>query len=493
MMQTSGVGTVTTADAAVAAVGLAPEVRRRIEILAEHVGRNGIEFEHTVRQKNASNTQFAFLAGGEGAEYYSQLLQMHQANRRAAATLACAAGPHTVAVAAGQAEVSDLAELVRRWREPQAPPLPQDADRQLGEIFSSLEAVASRDAIRNGRSWIESNVAIVTAVAAGLMRRIVTLPTCAHRLHVLFLLHDVLQTEATKLDSPNRPMSVAFKPFLPWTLRPVYQLAESAAPGGDEGGKVLKLLQIWGDRGIVSAREAEEIRSLVVARDLPATGVVASAAGVAGGGMLLRQVGGLHAFPSPTPAVVRAGMLPAQTLAISPLPGGVHAQRPLGVPGQTPFSALQSWRPGLAASGTLPARGAQTPETVPVGVMASLLKQVSRRGKDLHTAFVPYKPLDPLYTPQTLPGVPPPTERLMERLREYYDLVGDAAKPPHAAPLALPAPMGAAGDKGVATAGRSRSRSPRNGGGSGESIALPPSESQMQKSATFCAVPPPVD
>eukprot|EP00438_Fugacium_kawagutii_P032151 Skav231569 [mRNA] locus=scaffold481:193160:204956:- [translate_table: standard] len=72
---------------------------------------------------------------------------------------------------------------------------------------------------------------------------------------------------------------------------------------------------------------------------------------------------------------------------------------------------------------------AENPESVPVGVMSSMLKQVSRRGKDLHAAFVPYRPLDPLYTPQTLPPLPPPNARLLERLAQFYRVVGDAAKP----------------------------------------------------------------
>merc|ERR1712073_257082 len=119
----------------------------------------------------------------------------------------------------------------------------------------------------------------------------------------------------------------------------------------------------------------------------------------------------------------------------------------------------------------VPQSGGQTPETVPVGLMASMLRQVSRRGKDLHTAFVPYKPLDPTYTPQALPPTAPPSERLLGRLQEFYDSVGDAAKPPPAPAIALG--DGSVTEPEVATTGkRSRSRS-RSGSGS-YALALAP-------------------
>mmetsp|Transcript_72750 Transcript_72750/g.140607 ORF Transcript_72750/g.140607 Transcript_72750/m.140607 type:complete len:275 (+) Transcript_72750:3-827(+) len=109
----------------------------------------------------------------------------------------------------------------------------------------------------------------------------------------------------------------------------------------------------------------------------------------------------------------------------------------------------------LPAPVPLPAAGGQTPETVPVGVMASMLKQVSKRNKDLHTAFVPYKPLEPLYTPQMLPPVGPPAARLLERLAEYYDFLGTGASKDENHSLttspALPAPEATTGTQPAVT------------------------------------------
>merc|ERR1712137_561383 len=77
-------------------------------------------------------------------------------------------------------------------------------------------------------------------------------------------------------------------------------------------------------------------------------------------------------------------------------------------------------------------------------------------------------------TPQTLPPVAPTTARLMERLAEFYEVVGDCAREPAAAlpvPGAAVAPPGAAipppGASAARQRSRSRSRSPRHGDASG--------------------------
>eukprot|EP00927_Polykrikos_kofoidii_P047969 TRINITY_DN4222_c0_g2_i4.p1 TRINITY_DN4222_c0_g2~~TRINITY_DN4222_c0_g2_i4.p1 ORF type:complete len:1071 (+),score=196.19 TRINITY_DN4222_c0_g2_i4:392-3214(+) len=57
------------------------------------------------------------------------------------------------------------------------------------------------------------------------------------------------------------------KPFLVWILRPSYQLAQHVAPDGEDAMKILMLLQLWGERGLVCAHEAEEMRQVVVAQE----------------------------------------------------------------------------------------------------------------------------------------------------------------------------------------------------------------------------------
>uniref|UniRef100_A0A0G4H858 SURP motif domain-containing protein n=1 Tax=Chromera velia CCMP2878 TaxID=1169474 RepID=A0A0G4H858_9ALVE len=67
----------------------------------------------------------------------------------------------------------------------------------------------------------------------------------------------------------------------------------------------------------------------------------------------------------------------------------------------------------------------QTPESVPVGVMATMLREMSKRGKNLQTAFVPYRPLDPLLTPQSSPPYEPPSELQLERLADFFEDLRD--------------------------------------------------------------------
>lgn len=476
-----------SAAAAAASVGLAPDLKKRVEIMAEHVARAGPEFESTVKCKNAGNPQFAFLLGGEGAEYYQALLQLHGAGGPGAGGAAAAPGSR------------ELLELVRRWPEPAALPLEPELDRRLGEILAGLEHMASRDAIRAGREWLEANVASVSAIASGMMQRMRFLPTCAQRLHVLFLLHDVLQTEFARQEA-YRPIITAFRPYLVWLLRPAFQLAQAAMPSADERQKILKLLSLWQERGLLGSTDATEIRVLATAPDLPPAppkaarvpGLSQQLTGLAPGLLqqvqaqvqaqqAQQQVQGL-VVPPPRPVQLASHTLGVvQGIPLVPQPaipallppaGFTGVFRPAlpgaaGVPGAIPPGA-GALQPVTAVP--LPGRGAQTPETVPVGVMAAMLKQVSKRGKDLHTAFVPYKPLDPMYTPQSPPPVPGATARLMERLAEYYEIVGDCAKEP---PIALPAPPvipaeqppppqkppGGAGQSGAASKERSRSRS----------------------------------
>merc|ERR1712216_1089276 len=65
--------------------------------------------------------------------------------------------------------------------------------------------------------------------------------------------------------------------------------------------------------------------------------------------------------------------------------------------------------------------GKQTPETVPVGVMATMLRQAMRRTRESRAEFIAYKPLESQYTPQMLPPMEVPTPRLMERIQDFYE------------------------------------------------------------------------
>lgn len=416
---------------------LPPDLRKRIEIMAEHIARNGPEFEHTVKTKNANNPQFAFLYAGEGADYYQHKLAENRRARAGAggSSSSASAAPSSAGTASGgvassasaagsaptggQASDADLAELVQRWKEPPVYPLSSDAERQLGEVILSLEQLASRDAIRNGRVWIESNASIVQQIAGNVMKRIAFLAKCAHRLHVLYLVHDVLQTEAARKEAA-RPLIRGFKPFLVWILRPAYQLAKQT----DEQSKVLRLVQLWVDRDILTQKEAEEMKALAVASEIPGVArpmvprppvMPPRPQGMYPGGPMPPVQHRPPGAPMMVPGIRPGGAWPVPGQAM----GGAYT-----FPGQRPpMVGAQGYRMQLQTmAGNV---GKMSPETVPVGVMATIMRQSMRRMREARQDFVPYKPIETAFTPQMLPPMEMPTPRLLERVKDFYEDLQD--------------------------------------------------------------------
>merc|ERR1719217_247620 len=75
-------------------------------------------------------------------------------------------------------------------------------------------------------------------------------------------------------------------------------------------------------------------------------------------------------------------------------PQSMSGQMPTGRP------SLPGYKPQMMQPTS---SGKQTPETVPVGVMATMLRQAMRRTREQRQEFAPYKPLESQLTPQALP------------------------------------------------------------------------------------------
>merc|ERR1712056_113431 len=71
----------------------------------------------------------------------------------------------------------------------------------------------------------------------------------------------------------------------------------------------------------------------------------------------------------------------------------------------------------------LPDVAKQTPETVPVGVLATMIAQFIRHNSK--PEFVPYRPLDSAATPQQLPAMEAPSQRLLDRIDDFYQDLRD--------------------------------------------------------------------
>jgi len=425
---------------------LVPDLKKRIEIMADHISRNGADFENTVKAKNANNPQFGFLYTGEGSEYYQQVLARLRAPQapKSFPTLPAPARPPAPPQAPAQAPASQsslagllrggqvegappvaLADLLRRWKEPSVLPLTAEVERQLMGVVASVQQMASRDAIKSGRLWIECNTALAPHVAGNIMKHVVHLQSSSHRLHVLYLVHDVLQTEAARKEA-HQPLIRAFKPFLPWILRPCYQLAMRGA--AEETSRVLRLLQLWVDRSIITSQEADELKTIATATELPGIApipaVVPPPPPAAPANTLSSMVNavasgmasGFTQSPSMMPGI-RPGM-PSMVSTLGSAPGVPGLRPPMPVmPGMPQAHGYQ--RQVISGRNA----GPQTPETVPVGVMASMLAQATKQASS--EKLVRYKPLDTAATPQILPAMEIPTPRLLGRVEEFYDELKD--------------------------------------------------------------------
>ncbi|CAE8702459.1 unnamed protein product, partial [Polarella glacialis] len=216
----------------------------------------------------------------------------------------------------------------------------------------------------------------------------------------------------------QQPLIRAFKPFLPWILRPCYQLALSQ--GGEDVNRVLRLLQLWVDRLIVSTQEAEEIKAIASVLELPSLAAVPVPAQSSSAPRPGFQGNSTPSGIPPSGMTMRGSAAPNFGW---PLGAGGLASQVLGLAG-LPARTLQGYRPQM-----LGARGGpQTPETVPVGVLATMLVQLSKTIKKLD--FIRYKPLDPALTPQMLPPMEPPAPRLLQRVEDFYEDLKDEERQP---------------------------------------------------------------
>ncbi|CAK0872885.1 unnamed protein product, partial [Prorocentrum cordatum] len=353
------------------------------------------------------------------------------------------------------------------------------------------------------------------------MQKIASIPSATHMLHVLYLVHDVLQTEAARKDS-HRPLIAAFKPCMPFILRPCYQKARATSGSGDECARVLRLLQLWvavpwgsrrsfswiskccarpagGDsagglalwraprtrtdcdfqveRNIISSQEAAEIKALAVAEHLPQGQPPGGMPGPPPGRLpLSRPTATVPGAFTDIPGMQRAGMPP-----IPPgRPGmmGLGGGRPPGLPyGSVGMQMAAMMRPQMVSPyqssprlfgyAKLPPLGQQkhTPETVPVGIMISMFQSARRQP---HSKWVPYKPLDAAQTPQAYPMMVP-SPQLMERVEDFYqDLRDEERSSSSSRSSSRSRSRSRSGSRSVRTNSRSRSPLHKSGGGGGD-------------------------
>ncbi|CAD7955014.1 unnamed protein product [Amoebophrya sp. A25] len=400
---------------------------------------------------------------------------------------------------------SAVGKLAMKWADPGTAEVPPAMRQQFNNVKQHLEKMAGADKIKECRMWVEKNINLGVQQVPGFLYGVLKKETKFQtQLHLLYVVHDVLQCEAVqKPNSRHWRYIPAIKPYLPWMLRCVHKTADTEV----DRNKVLNLLNLWVERKCLTDTEKEEIKTLVSTDEqLPENMISVNgtseffATGGGGGSFLAaQQQGGHHQQaglvqpghqqqqqqaggnwnamwqmqqnvmantmlqspggiiqgnvaamqaqqfnnsnfpPGPGGGAAQGGQFPPagqiQPGIIVGVPGNMHqpggafgappgTTPPPGVPGAVPPLGHQL-PPGAVPPQQVPAPPMQmqrrTPESIPVGLLATMLKTVSQRNRSWQTAFYPYKPLDATLTPQQLPPYERLSDRSRDRLNSFLD------------------------------------------------------------------------
>ncbi|KEP60910.1 UNVERIFIED_CONTAM: zinc knuckle domain-containing protein [Hammondia hammondi] len=394
-----------------------PELVKRIHTIAEYCCRNP-EMEALVRQRDGADPRFAFINGGEGYDYFRYAVSRLQQGLDPSEQAAAAEGSmQNVGTETGDANQLtrefDIDSLIMQYQEPpERAALSEALAKELDDVVLSLEKQATSAAIRSGRHWMEVNGGgseeAAQSLACAMKKKQATLGSFLHKLNVLYLVHDVVQNEV--VHKRGSLLISAFKPYLVWMLRDAYQAA-ARDPSSIE--KVEKILSLWVKRGIIDEDEQEEMSFLMSSPDVgrylsPNAGDDPQAAFDSRLSSRFPDASqGRHPFMQPGVSPGYPGTM-GENLSSSQVP-----------PPPPPRPGGHSRMHG--GFDRRPDEMGYTPESVPVGMMATMLRSMSKRAKNMQTAFVPYRALDPLTTPQQLPAVEPPSDYMLDRIRDFYE------------------------------------------------------------------------
>jgi hypothetical protein len=246
------------------------ELATRIKKLATYVARNGIEFEHKVREKEGKNPQFQFLFdnSSEGHLYYKWMVYCTQ-HLYADDQIRCMEDNHAHRI---------------EWRAPSGTlqlTIHDEADLQT--LLQKNNG--SKEAIKSTRKWILDrahsivHIGLVFCHFADQHARDNGSSAYSQLLHTAYIMNDVLYNAKlarssgpyTRIAETDSPMDLVLllKPYLGPLLRPCYMAAEEET----QKEKVLRLIELWTGKGFLNQTEGEAIReSLMKGGDIPVPG-----------------------------------------------------------------------------------------------------------------------------------------------------------------------------------------------------------------------------
>ena len=239
-------GTQPAAAAAPPAIALPPcdgETHNTVDKTATYVARNGKRFEDMVRQREGANPKFSFLHElGEGGPYFKWKVYCCQ-----------------------QGFSAEDQEAFLREAFPMPPPPEQE------NFFSMLASLSgSKEHIRALRSWIVAqaeSAGCIHWVCEHLRHKILSKSDFAARLHVIYVVNDVLHAFLKRRGEPQEgqllpvdPMCEKMSKHMVRLLQPTFQGESNTA----ERAKLHKVLGLWRDRNIFSANDVNAIEAAMM-------------------------------------------------------------------------------------------------------------------------------------------------------------------------------------------------------------------------------------
>ncbi|RZF40697.1 hypothetical protein LSTR_LSTR007988 [Laodelphax striatellus] len=254
------------------------ELRNIIDKLAQFVARNGPEFEQMTKNKQKGNPKFSFLFGGEHFNYYQYKVTTEQASSTlniAAQWLAAAqsqvqqtntqsqtetlaqqqatlqeqirqseqnlSAQHAVLMQQQQAAIEDSIE---KSRKDQLLADANDCNIQFNEFDAVLQPIidsCTKDSISNGKAWIlqrATNDKVNNVITKYLLAKILEPGrTFLHKLHIIYLVNDILHHCARKnVESMRKSLESVVVPMFCNTALDVTD---------EQKSKLNKLLNLW--------------------------------------------------------------------------------------------------------------------------------------------------------------------------------------------------------------------------------------------------------
>lgn len=259
------------------------ELRNIIDKLAQFVARNGPEFEQMTKNKQKGNAKFQFLYGGEYYNYYQYKVQAEQVvlKQQGAWTQPPNTNPPpppplttiitpSIDIIQLRTQIESLQEQIKQSEQnlqAQHAVLMQQQQAQVDVVLSECEIKGNqqdadelqitltelngllapiidnctKDSIQTGKSWILQHATDkekALCIARSLLLKVIQgTPTFTHRLHIIYLVNDVLHHCARK-------NAADLKDALESVVVPMFCSASSSATD-EQRTKLDKLLQLW--------------------------------------------------------------------------------------------------------------------------------------------------------------------------------------------------------------------------------------------------------